>query len=251
MLDNGPVDPVVALPNTSFFCSEGAPNEKGSWLVAGVGGVVVVVVIAGGFELAGCTPNPNPVVAGLTGSAGLAKKLGTADAWPVGPLVSGDLVVEDGWLKKLFDVDVVAVGPIEGVVTVIVGTGAVDAADAADAAAASFSFFSLSAFSFSNLSFSCRSFSCLSFSNLALSAAAALSLSTLSLASLDSLSLASFSISFFLFASRTFMIALASNSCFSHFENTFAGAGVRGLPFVLSDKLDMPGESVPLTDDAR
>jgi hypothetical protein len=155
--------------------------------------------------------------------------------------------VDDGWLKKLFGVDVVAVGPIEGVVTVMVGTppGAVDAADAA---AASFSFFSFSAFSFSNLSFSCRSFSCLSFSSRVLSAAAALSLSTLSLASL---SLASFSISFFLFASRTFMIALASNSCFSHFENTFAGAGVRGLPFVLSDKLDMPGESVPLTDDAR
>jgi hypothetical protein len=43
--------------------------------------VVVVVGTAGGFELApGCTPNANPVAAGLTGSAGLAKKLGTADA---------------------------------------------------------------------------------------------------------------------------------------------------------------------------
>ena len=94
MLDDGPVDPAVALPNASFFCSGPAPNEKGSWFVAGAAGVAVVVVIAGAFEVVGCTPNANPVVAGLTGSAGLAKKLGTADA--VGVLVSGDLAVDDG-----------------------------------------------------------------------------------------------------------------------------------------------------------
>lgn len=145
--------------------------------------------------------------------------------------------------RKLFDVWAsvgIDVDPVdEGAVTVMVGT--------ADAAA-SFSLFSFSAFSFSSLSFSCRSFS---FSNRILSAVAALSLSILSLTSLSPLSLASFSTSFFLFASRTFMMALASNSCFSHFENTFEGAGVRGLPFVLSDRPGVPGESEPLTDDVR
>ena len=124
----------------------------------------------------------------------------------------------------------------KGAVTVMAGILPVAAA------AASLSFFSFSAFSFSNLSLSCRSFSCLS---LSLSATATHSLSDLSFASLTSLSFASFSFSIFLFTSQTFIITLASNSCFSHFENTFAG--VRGLPFVLSDKPGVPGESVPLT----
>ena len=144
--------------------------------------------------------------------------------------------------KKLFGtlaVSLAGVPPVDGAVTMTLGTfGAAD-----EAAAASFSFLSFSAFSFS--------FSCLSFTNLACSAAAAaLSLSAFSFASRSSLSfvsLASFSFSFFLFASRIFMIALASNSCFSHFENTLVGAGVRGLAFVLSDRPGVPGESAPLT----
>lgn len=59
-------DPAVVLPKASFFCSEAAPDElpNETWFVA---------------EPAGDTPKPNPVEAGLTGSAGLAKKLGTAD----------------------------------------------------------------------------------------------------------------------------------------------------------------------------
>lgn len=142
--------------------------------------------------------------------------------------------------KKLFGtlaVSLAGVPPVDGAVTMTLGTfGAAD-----EAAAASFSFLSFSAFSFS----------CLSFTNLACSAAAAaLSLSAFSFASRSSLSfvsLASFSFSFFLFASRIFMIALASNSCFSHFENTLVGAGVRGLAFVLSDRPGVPGESAPLT----
>jgi hypothetical protein len=244
-----PVAPALMTPKTSFFCSEAGPaaNENEGCVDVGPEGVVF---IAGLSVFEEGTPNENPEVAGLAGSAGLAKKLGTAAA-----AVSAGLVVGDG-LKKLFDIGTVAgaapVGPIEGAVTVMDGTfpEALDAAAAA-AAAASLSFLSLSAFSFSNLSFSCRSFSCLSFSSRTLSAAAALSLSALSLASLCALSLASISISFFLFASRTFMIALASSSCFSHFEKTFAGADVRGLPFVLSDKPGVPGDSAPLTDDAK
>ena len=139
------------------------------------------------------------------------------------------------------NVEAAGAGPDdEGAVTVMVGI-------LSDAAAASLSFCSFSAFSFSfsNLTLSCRSFSCLSLSICALSAAAMRSLSDLSFASLTSLSFASFSFSIFLFASRTFMIALASNSCFSHFENTFVG--VRGLPFVLSDNPGVPGESALLT----
>jgi len=85
--------------------------------------------------------------------------------------------------------------------------------------AASAHAFSFSLFSFSFLSFSSRSFS-------------------------------SLSLSFFLLASRIFLIASASNSCFSHFENIRYAP--RGLLFVLSAN---PGveeaiEGTPLNTDA-
>jgi len=109
-------------------------------------------------------------------------------------------------------VEGVGVEPVEGAVTVIEGTlVAVAAAAAAAAALASFSAFS----AFSDLSFS-FSFS-LSFS---------------------------FSASFFLFASLTFIIALASNSCFSHFEKIFVGgAGLLPDPTLTLVLSDSPGDS--------
>jgi len=201
------VDGVVVVV---ALAPEGFPNEN----------PVVVVAAAGGAEGGCVTPNvkePPTVVAGL-GSAGFAKKLGialvvveaavvVAGVGAVGAPEDNDEDSEGlvGFAKKSTAPPVVVVSdgvgvvPVEGAVTEIAGTLVTAAALAC------------LSFSFSFLSFS-------AFSNLSLSLSLSLSFS---------LSF-SFSASFLLFASLTFIIALASNSCFSHFEKAFAG-GVAGL----------------------
>lgn len=67
-------------------------------------------------------------------------------------------------------------------------------------------------------------------------------------------SFASFSACFFWLASLIFIIAFASNSCFSHLEYVRSRTPGRGLPFVLSDSPGELGEEgmipLPLNTDA-
>lgn len=131
--------------------------------------------------------------------------------------------------------------PIDGAVTVIWGTEA----DFWAASAASFAFFSASAFCCASLCPRSRASRCSRSTRSRSCRWRSFSFSARSTRSRSSFSLASRSISFFRFASRIFIIARASSSCFSHFENTFSG--VRGLPiaFVLSDS-PATGEALPL-----
>lgn len=221
----------VVVGVKSFFSVVGAVevgNEKGE-----------VVAWAAGVGMAeGVRPKAKFEGAGFGGSVDLEKKL-EADGAAVGVGVGSAGFVG---LKNVLGT---APPPVplrvpDGGTTVILGAEVADAL----AAASSFRILSFSTLALSSLSFSAFSLSCLAFST-----AKAFSFSTFSFASVSALSLASLSISFFLLASRTFIIALASSSCFSHFEKTF-GPGERGLAFVLSNKPGV-GESCPLTDPAK
>ena len=219
-----PPDAAVVVAGVSCFPAPGLLKEN----IGGPGAAAAGVDT--GVPLVGAKEKPDGFVL-VAAAGGLLKNDGAEGLTvEVGALSVGLGDVAAG-VAKIFCIEDGA----DGAVTVMVGTlgGAAEAASSA--------FLSASAFSLAALSFSCLSFSARSLSNLALSAAAARSRSSLSFNSLSSFSFDSRSISFFLFASRTFIMAFASNSCFSHFEKTLWG--FLWLPFVLSES---PGELLVL-----